>query len=302
MLGQVNKSRACVTRVCSLFLFTLPIIFSFHVSLANITGSLPTAVTSGDNQIPEELKDIQIVEHLGSQIDLGLKFRDESGQSVELRRFFSGHKPVILALAYYQCPNLCTLVLNGTVESLKKLEWNSGKEFEVVVVSFDPTETHTLASAKKDAYLKEYGRKEGEAGWHFLTGDQPAIAALTKQVGFNYKWSDEQRQFAHASVIFVLTPEGKISRYFYGIDYPPRDMKVAMLEASQGKIGNMIDRILLFCFHYDSSTKKYVLLASRIMTLGRGVTLFIMTLMFLRIWIRERRLSVIHHQRGQHVG
>jgi protein SCO1/2 len=174
---------------------------------------------------------------------------------------------------------------------MKKMDWTSGKNFEVVALSFNPKEKSDLAKEKKEAYLKEYGRPDGAKGWHFLVGSQANIKKVADEIGFQYKWDPEQNQYAHTSALFVLTGSGKISRYFYGIDYPPQSLKVAMLEAGEGKIGNIVDKILLFCYHYDSSTKKYVLLASRIMTLGGGLTVLILGCFFAYTWRRERILA-----------
>jgi protein SCO1/2 len=248
------------------------------------------AAVARAEKVPMELQGVGVDEHLGSKINLELGFTDDSGKPVQLKKYFNGSKPVLFFLVYYECPNLCTFVLNAAVDSIKNLNLLPGKDFEMVAVSIDPKETPDLAAKKKNAYLKSYGNLSTENGWHFLVGKQAPITELSNQLGFKYKWDKEQKQFAHASSIFVLTGDGKISRYFYGILYPERDMRVALVEAGRGHIGNIVDKILLFCFHYDASTKKYVLMATRIMTAGGGLTVLILGL-FLAISFRKEKAA-----------
>jgi protein SCO1/2 len=213
---------------------------------------------------PELLKDVGIDQKLNESVPLDLTFRDETGQTVTLRRFFAG-KPVVLSLVYYNCPMLCTQVLNGMERSLKDVPMDIGKQFSVVTVSIDPTERPVLASAKRALYTGLYGRPGATEGWHFLTGDEPQIKQLANAVGFRYAYDAESKQFAHASAIMILTPEGKISRYLYGIQYATRDLRLGLVEASNGKIGTPVDQILLFCYHYDPATGKYSVLVTRIL-------------------------------------
>jgi len=241
-------------------------------------------------KIPQELEGVGVEEHLGSKINTELTFQDETGATVPLKKYFNGTKPVLFFLVYYECPNLCTFVLNAAVDSIKKINLLPGKDFEMVAVSIDPRETPDLAQQKKTAYLQSYGNLATEGGWHFLVGKQPQITELSNQLGFKYKWDNEQKQFAHTSSIFVLTGDGKISRYFYGILYPERDMRVALLEAGRGHIGTIVDKLLLFCFHYDASTKKYVLMATRIMTAGGALTVAVLGL-FLGLTYRKERTA-----------
>ncbi|MDZ4677061.1 MAG: SCO family protein [Oligoflexia bacterium] len=287
--------------VCSQALMVVLLSFSTAYSDFGKNEIGHTKLTA--DKLPNELKDIGIDEHRGQNIDLNLTFQDESGKSVQLKSYFTPQKPVLLALVYFGCPNICTFVLNGITDSLKKVDLKPGEKFEVIAVSIDPSETPQLASEKKKAYLKEYGIAGTESGWHFLVGKQPQITALTQQIGFRYKWVEETKQFAHGSAIFLLTPEGKISRYLYGIQYQPRDVKMALLEASNGKIGTFVDRIMLFCFYYDVTTKKYVLLASRIMTGGGILTLLLFGIFLGRLWSRERKqkarsLEIVSAQKG----
>jgi len=220
---------------------------------------------------PELLKDVGIDQKLNEAIPLGLTFRDETGSPAKLSEFF-GQKPVVLALVYYNCPMLCTQVLNGLDRSLKDVPMDIGKDFNVVTVSIDPSEAPRLASAKRDLYTGIYGRPGAAQGWHFLTGEESQIRQLANAVGFRYAYDADSKQFAHASAVMVLTPGGRISRYFYGITYPARDMRLGLVEASEGKIGSAVDQVLLFCYHYDPVIGKYGLLVSRVIKAGGLLT------------------------------
>lgn len=210
-------------------------------------------------QNPENvLEQVTIEQRLDAQIPLELSFRDESGHPVALRQLFRG-RPVVLTLVYYECPMLCTLVLNGTVSALRALEFSIGNEFDVVTVSIDPEEGPQLAAAKKAQYLKEYGRSGAEAGWHFLTGDETSIRRLADAVGFRYVYDEASDQYAHAAGIILLTPPGKVARYFYGVEYSPRDLRLGLIEAAEERIGSPADQVLLFCYHYDPRQGKYTL-------------------------------------------
>lgn len=220
---------------------------------------------------PELLKDVGIDQKLNDAIPLDLAFRDEHSNVVTLSEFF-GQKPVVLALVYYNCPMLCTQVLNGLDRSLKDLPMDIGKDFDVVTLSIDPSETSRLAAAKRDLYTGIYGRPGAAEGWHFLTGEESEIRQLANAVGFRYAYDADSKQFAHASAVMVLTPGGKISRYFYGITYAARDMRLGLVEASEGKIGSPVDQVLLFCYHYDPVTGKYGLLISRVIKAGALLT------------------------------
>lgn len=218
------------------------------------------AVTSGPSiaaaELPKILQGVGFDQRLNEQVPLDVTFSDETGKRVKLGDYF-GKKPVILVLAYYQCPRLCNLVLNGLVQGMLEMPFSAGDEFEVVTVSFDPRETWELAASKKEAYVQRYGRRGAAAGWHFLTGDQANIDRLTQAVGFRYRYDDAQQQFVHASGITLLTPAGRISRYFYDVRYAGRDLRLGLVEASQNKIGSPVDQILLYCFHYDPTLGKY---------------------------------------------
>lgn len=235
---------------------------------------------------PALLRDVGLEQKLGSTIPLDLTFRDEHGQPVALRQFF-GQKPVILTLVYYQCPMLCTEVLNGLLRSVKELPLELGNDLTIVTVSIDPTERPILASVKHELYTGLYGRPGGVKGWHFLTGDEAHIKTLAQAVGFRYAYDSASGQFAHPSGIMLLTPEGKLARYFYGITYPSRDLRLGLVEASQNKIGSPIDQILLYCYHYDPSTGKYGLLISRVIKAAGALTLLSLGLLIAILFRRE---------------
>jgi protein SCO1/2 len=216
-------------------------------------GGQPRVTVQGT---PEALRDVGIDQRLDEQVPLDLTFRDEEGREVALREYFDG-KPVVLVLAYYRCPKLCNQVLQGLLDALKVLAFDIGKEFRVVTVSFDPRETPEVAAAKKRTFVDEYGRSGAAEGWHFLTGDEAEIGRLAEAVGFRYHYDAEKDVYAHAAGVMVLTPGGKLARYFFGIRYSPRDLRLGLVEASQGKVGSPVDRVLLFCYHYDARTGTY---------------------------------------------
>jgi protein SCO1 len=232
---------------------------------------------------PDILKDVGIDQKLNEKIPLDLSFRDEQGNSVLLSQFF-GQKPVIISLAYYNCPMLCTQVLNGLEQGLKNLSMDAGKEFNVLTISIDPSEKPPLASAKHDLYTGMYGHAGAAEGWHFLTGDEPQIRALASALGFRYAYDPETKQFAHASAIMILTPDGRISRYLFGVQFRSRDLRLGLVEASAGKIGTPLDQVLLFCYHYDPITGKYGLLISRVIKAAGLLTVLAIGIMvfFLR--------------------
>ena len=221
---------------------------------------------------PPGLKNVGIEQHLDEQIPPNLTFRDEAGKAVELRDYF-GKKPMVLNLVYYQCPMLCGEVLSGLVSALRVLKFDVGKEFDVLTISFDPKETPEMATAKKAEFLKRYGRAGAESGWHFLTGPQSSIDALTKAAGFQYQYDPKTEQYGHATAIMVLTPEGKIAQYYYGVEFAPKDLRLGLVQASQGKIGTVVDEVLLYCYHYNPDTGKYGAIISRILKLAAGATM-----------------------------
>ena len=248
--------------------------------------------------LPAALQEVRIEQKLDQQLPLDLVFRDESGQQVQLGQFF-GKKPVVLAFVYYDCPMLCTQVLNGMVTSFRVLPFQVGNEFDVVTVSFDPRETSALAASKKKVYvdyLPERMRSSAHNGWHFLTGDQASIEKLTQAAGFHYRYDEATKQFAHGSAIMLTTPQGKLSRYFYGIDYSARDLRLGLIESSANKIGSPVDQLLLYCYHYDPATGKYGAAVMRVMRIAGVLTLLgILAMVF---FLRPRKASVMRPKIG----
>jgi protein SCO1/2 len=227
------------------------------------------------NVRPPGLKHVGIEQHLNDQIPADLQFVDENGKSVRLGDYF-GKKPVILNLVYYRCPMLCSEVLSGLESSLKVLKFNVGNEFDVLTVSFDPTDTPQTATLKKADYLKRYGRPGAADGWHFLTGTQSSIDALTNAAGFQYQYDPKLKQYAHATAIMILTPEGKIAQYYYGVEYPPKDLRLGLIQAADNKIGTPMDQVLLYCYHYDPDTGKYGAIIGRVLQLSGLATILVL--------------------------
>jgi len=236
---------------------------------------------------PPQLRAVGFDQHLGEQVPLDAQFVDDHGKPVRLADYFHG-KPVILVMAYYRCPMLCTLVLNGLVQGMIDMSFDAGKEFEVITVSFDPRETPDLAAAKKKTYLSRYRRPGAGEGWHFLTGKEDSIRRLAQAIGFRYVYDPDTDQFAHAAGLVILTPEGKLARYFYDISFPGRDLRLGLVEASARKIGSRVDEVLLFCFHYDPTTGKYGLAIMNFVRLGGLLTLVAVST-FIVVQIRRER-------------
>ena len=284
-------------------LFACSLLLSAGCLLANAQPGMPQPNSplygggrnSGDvsTGLPPALKKVGIDQKLNEPVPLDAVFKDEQGREVRLGQFFKG-KPVVISLVYYSCPMLCNQVLNGMLGSFRQVSFNIGEQFEVVTVSFDAKETPALAAKKKETYIKGYNRASGEAGWHFLTGDEANIKRLADAVGFRFLWDEQTKQFAHASGIMIATPEGKLARYFYGIDYPPGDMRLALVEASANKIGTPVDALMLYCYHYDPATGKYGAVVMNIIRVAGVVTLFLMAglLWMLTRISRRRRLEV----------
>jgi protein SCO1 len=240
----------------------------------NSTPNAPYQVAKGGDR-PDALAGVTIEQKLNSQLPLDATFQDEYGQTVQLNRYF-GKRPVVLALVYYECPMLCTQILNGMVRTAKLMKFTPGKDYDVLAISFDAREKPEQALAKKQVYMKDYGHPETANGWHFLTGSPDSIKRVTDAVGFQYKWDAATAAFAHASAIYILTPDGKLSKYFYGIDYSPKDMRFGLVEASHDMIGTAVDQILLFCYHFDPHTAKYTPLAMGILRVAGAATLLLL--------------------------
>ena len=240
----------------------------------------PTSTT-----VPKQLEEVTFQQRLGTMLPLDARFRDETGREVALGDYF-GRRPVVLAFVYYSCPMLCTQVLNGVSSSVKVMPFTVGDDFDVVYVSFDPRDTPQTAAQKKQAQLADYKQDATAAGWHYLTGDEAAIKRVTSAAGFNYRWDEASGQFAHVSGVLVATPDGRLSRYFYGVEYSPKELRMALVESGEGEVGSAIDELLLYCYHYDPTTGRYGVIAMNLVRLGGAITV-----VFLGgfIWLMRRR-------------
>ena len=256
-----------------------------------VMTALSTAYAATPLHQNKVLDKVGFTQNLDAQVPLDLAFRNESGQTVRIGQFFQG-KPVILSLVYFDCPMLCTESLNGLLRAIRSISFDAGKEYNIVTVSFDPHETSSLAAAKNKVYLERYGRSSGAAGWAFLTGDEPSIHKLTEAVGFHYAWDPELQQYAHGTGLVVLTPTGRVSHYLYGVEYSAKELKLALMQASAGKIGSPVDQILLYCYHYDPTTGKYSLEILNVMRLAGAATAAITAVAVLWMLRRERRVAV----------
>jgi protein SCO1/2 len=249
--------------------------------------SVPPPGKAALEQVPI-LRDVGVDQKLDARVPLDVLLQDESGQDVRLGRYF-GARPVVLAFVYYECPMLCTQILNGTIGSIEALTFTAGKEFELVVVSFDPGETPAIARDRKATYLRRYGRPEGATGIHFLTGRESSIAALTSAVGFRYAYDAATDQYAHPAALIVATADGRLSRYLFGIEFAPRDLKFALMEASGGRIGSVADQVALFCYHYDPETGKYGLVIMTFVRAAGALTVVLIVAFIVTSVRRERR-------------
>ncbi|MBN1854131.1 MAG: SCO family protein [Pirellulales bacterium] len=250
-------------------------------------ASQATGLAQRREPVPSALKDVGVTEHLNAQIPMDLAFVDSDGKKeVSLKQFFESKKPMILTLNYSNCPMLCSLQLNGLFDALKAMPWDIGNQFGMITVSIDPLETPERARATKRKYLKGYGRAGSAQGYHCLTGPEKCIKELADSVGFHYTYSEETKQYAHAAVTMILTPDGHVSRYLYGVQYDPQTIRLSLLEAADGKIGSPMDQILLFCFHYDADKGRYGPAAFRLMQIGGGLTVLVLGC---TIWIYRRR-------------
>ncbi len=254
------------------------------ILLVSVTNCASGQVT--DNV--DSLDGVGITEKLDGQLPLRLAFQDAKGHDISLGRLFDGEKPVILSLNYSDCPMLCQLQLNGLVDGLRDVQWNAGERFQIVSVSINPLETPQRAAQTKLRYVRAYGRPQTAAGWHFLTGDQQAIQELADAVGFQFKYVPERKEYAHAAAIMVCTPNGRVSRYLYGVVYPAQTIRLAVVEAGEGKIGSTLDRVLLYCFHYDATSGRYAPVAIQIMKVAAAFTLLMLAGGLLPTWLRNR--------------
>ena len=268
-----------------------------RLGLAFVAIASPAAAQSGvapasapvATDLPAAAAGVGIDQKLGSRLPLDVAFADETGRHVPLGAFF-GRRPVVLALVYYECPMLCTYTLNGLLRAARALSFDAGKEYEIVAVSFDPAESSELAARKKHAYIQRYGRPGTEHGWHFLTGTPDAVRRLTEAAGFRYRYDDAARQFAHAAGIMVATPDGTLARYFYGIEYAPRDLRFGIIEASAGRVGTPIDQLMLLCYHYDPARGTYAATAMGLVRVA-GVMTLVAIGGFIIVSLRRERKS-----------
>lgn len=256
--------------------------------LAHVDPKARQSLTSTEK--PPGTEGIGIEEKLGDQLDLQTLVRNEHGLAVPLKSFFSTGKPVIFSLVYYSCPGLCNFHLNGLIDSLKKLDWTAGREFELVVLSFDPKEDSSLGVEKKKSYMGVYNRPDAESGVHFLTASAESIGKLTSQVGFRYKWNEQAQEWAHASAAIVVSPDGKITRYLHGIIFDTKDVRLALTEGGQGKVGSFIDQMIWYCFKYDPQKSKYSFYAFRLVQLGGGLIVLVLATLLYMQWGRRRNV------------
>ena len=275
--GKINNLKKWKFKpTLAIAVFIAALIFSSSYSSAQVADYKPS-----------ELQKADIEEHLGQKIPLNLTFTNDTGQKEEIGDYFHQGRPVIIVMAYYSCPMLCTFVLNGVSTAIRQSDWIAGRDYQVLTVSIDTMENSEMAATKKASLIQGINRPGVEDGWRFFVGDGKNVPALANALGFHYYYDQDQKMYAHPTAIFVLTEDGTISRYLYGIEYKKQDVRLALLEASQGKIGNTIDRLLLYCYHYDPNAKGYVLFAQNLMKLGGLLTVMIMAAFWGIFWTKE---------------
>lgn len=279
---------------------TLALLFAFACAASAQLYQEPKGL-GAPNVKPSILEKVGIDQRLNEQLPLETTFHDESGRTVRLGEYFK-EKPVVLALVYYTCPMLCSEVLNGLTSSLKMLQFSAGKEFEVVAISINPHENPADALKKRAGYIQRYHRRGSEIGWHFLTGDEASIQAVAKAAGFRYTWDPKIQQYAHASGIMVVTPQGKLAQYYYGIEYSPRDLRLGLINASENKIGSLVDQLLLYCYHYDPSTGKYSLAILKIVRIAGAATALGLGVLMFVLFRRERQRPLVELRRENYKG
>ena len=275
------------------------VMLAMRLALAQPPSAFMQAEKSGPASQTDaaNLKDIGIDQHLDTQIPLNLQFKDENGATVSLGDYFKKGRPVILTFVYYQCPMLCSEVMNGLNSAMQVMKFSAGQEYEVVTVSIDPRDTPEMAKEKKASYLKEYNRPGAEDGWHFLTGNPDGVAALAKVSGWKYRWDPKLQQFVHAAGIMIVTPQGKLAQYYYGIEYSPKDLRLGLIEASQDRIGNLVDQVVLYCYHYDPHTGKYDAVIANILRVAGAATVMLLGGFIVLMFRRDAHAS--RHERGQ---
>jgi protein SCO1 len=290
--GQPKAARAVRMASAVLGLCLLPFAICPVAAQTGPGGVPQDAPAPVSSETPKPLENVTFEQRLDTRLPLDTRFKDETGRDVMLGDYF-GKRPVVLAFVYYSCPMLCTQILNGVSSSLKAMPFTVGEDFDVVYVSFDHRETPQMAAAKKAAQLEDYHQTATAAGWHYLTGSEASIARVTSAAGFSYRWDEKSDQFAHVSGVLVVTPDGRLSRYFYGVEYSPKELRMALVESSAGKIGSAVDQLLLYCYHYDPATGQYGVVAMNMVRLGGVITLVLLGGF---IWVmrrRERRESYV---------
>ncbi len=267
-------------------------ILSLLVGLSWAYEGKSNVPTFPEEKLPQ-LENVGITEHLGQKLDLSRTFMDENGQVVPLSTYFDGHRPVIFTLVYYTCKTLCSFHLQGLLDMFKKMDSPVGKDFQFVALSMNPRETPKDAAAKKATYLKELNQPGAEKSWHFLVGTEENIKAVAAEIGFQYKWIDNEDQFSHASAAYILTPNGTLSRYLYGIEFQPKTVRLSLVEASNGKIGTLAEHVLLYCFQFNPTKNKYTLYAFKAVQVGGALTVILLGIFLIPIWLRERKKNTL---------
>ena len=266
-----------------------PLVLAALLALTATFVSRPAAAGPDDAVVPKELQHVGVTEHLDAQLPLDTTFLDHTGKPVRLGDYFDGTRPVLLTFAYHTCPVLCSMVLNATIDGLRNVGWTIGKEFDVVTISIDPRDSLEKTAAKRASVIAQYKRPQAEQGMHFLVGDELNIKRTTDSMGFEYKYDAEQQQYAHPAVVMLLKPGGRVSRYLYGLEFSPKDLKIGLLEASEGKSISTVEKMILYCYRYDPHDGKYVVMAQNIMKLGGGMTMLSLGSFLGMFWWRERR-------------
>ncbi|MEZ4221232.1 MAG: SCO family protein [Polyangiaceae bacterium] len=261
-------------------------VLSTQAALAD--GSVPERKTRTE-PLPQRLQGVDVDEQLGTTLPLDLGFTDESGKAVTLSDYFKGDLPVILTLNYSNCPMLCSMQLGGVVQGMKQMDWSAGKEFRVVTISIDPTETPDRAQKTKSRYMQQYGRPGSESGWAFLTGSENNVRRVASAMGFRYGFNEKRGEWVHPAAVLVATPNAKVARYLYGLEYLPKTLRLSLVEASEGKVGTTVDRLLLYCFHYDESEGRYAPVARNIMKMSGAVAVVLLGGFLAALWIAERK-------------
>jgi protein SCO1/2 len=284
--------------VSSLFRHGASALVAASLAFTSVAEAGPVSAPDRKEEAPKRLKGVDVVEHLGERVPGSLPFKDQDGKSVTLDQYLHDGVPVIVTFNYSSCPMLCSLQLNAFVDGLKKLEFSPGKEFRIVTVLLDPKETNETAHRFRARYLSQYNRPGTEKGWTFLTGSDENVRALAKAVGFSYNYNEVRQEYVHPAAIALLSPEGKVARYLYGLEYPDKTLRLGLVEASEGRVGTSLDRLILYCFHYDSSEGRYSPIAARIMQLAGGISVVILA-GFLTILIRRDKKRILVESTAQ---